>query len=94
MGILFSWLFRSDKTLPSGTMLIVGLDKAGKTSLLHYLKKGFFEEVQPTERMNEAMVKIGNVSIRALDLGGHELVRQIWKEYFVQNIPYTEIIFI
>lgn len=63
-----------------GKIVIVGLDNAGKTTLLHRLSGGSFQPFPPTRRAIEETVRIGNVTLKAWDLGGHEAVRHLWTE--------------
>jgi len=62
----------------------LGLDNAGKTTLLHKLKYGSIRLVIPTQRAQLQEIVLGNVKFRAWDLGGHEQVRNLWKEYFFE----------
>lgn len=65
-----------------GTLLVVGLDNAGKTTLLHRLRTGQIRNYPPTDRptMNEKFTCAG-ITFSAWDLGGHEAVRHLWSDY-------------
>eukprot|EP01121_Diplochlamys_sp_Union-15-3_P006788 TRINITY_DN17312_c0_g1_i1.p1 TRINITY_DN17312_c0_g1~~TRINITY_DN17312_c0_g1_i1.p1 ORF type:complete len:184 (-),score=28.94 TRINITY_DN17312_c0_g1_i1:21-572(-) len=86
MSFLYNWflsvLYRLGLFKKTGTVLLLGLDNAGKTTLLHKLKNGTFSLFIPTQRALLEQIDIGNLKLKAWDLGGHELVRDLWKEYF------------
>jgi len=67
-----------------GTLLLVGLDNAGKSTLLHRLSCGAHKQFAPTERPYHESFEAGGVTFKAWDLGGHDSVRHMWDEYFVQ----------
>jgi len=78
---LYSWgLFKKDATLT-----ILGLDNAGKTTLLYYLKNGSIRQFIPTQRAKMDEVDVGRVKFRAWDVGGHDSVRSLWQEYYVTS---------
>ena len=66
-------------------IVFLGLDNAGKTSLLRRLKDGRFIQNDPTLYAYNEEIKIGNISCKAIDMGGHEAMRKVWKDY-VHNI--------
>mmetsp|Transcript_14950 Transcript_14950/g.20373 ORF Transcript_14950/g.20373 Transcript_14950/m.20373 type:complete len:225 (-) Transcript_14950:323-997(-) len=72
----------------SGTILLLGLDNAGKTTLLHRLRTGgAVQTFPPTDRpdLSESF-QVGNVNFSAWDLGGHEAVRHLWEDYASNNV--------
>mmetsp|Transcript_45212 Transcript_45212/g.62867 ORF Transcript_45212/g.62867 Transcript_45212/m.62867 type:complete len:193 (+) Transcript_45212:112-690(+) len=66
----------------SGTIIFLGLDNAGKTTLLRRLKDDRMVQHDPTIHAHMEELTLGNINIRAYDLGGHETVRKTWKSYF------------
>ena len=71
--------FAPDK---SGTVVLCGLDNAGKTTLLLRCATGTVASVPPTRRARDEAFKLGGVTFRAWDLGGHEAVRHLWTQFF------------
>lgn len=64
-------------------IIIVGLDNAGKTTMLYAIKNGNFQQQEKTKTFNKEMIRIAGVNINVYDLGGHDMVRQAWADYYM-----------
>merc|ERR1719447_1175306 len=82
MGGFFGRLFGS-KTNPK--ILLLGLDAAGKTTILLFLKRGEDAKSIPTEPtigFNVEKVKWGKIELSVWDVGGQDKLRHFWRHYF------------
>ncbi|XP_022991181.1 ADP-ribosylation factor-like protein 8c [Cucurbita maxima] len=61
---------------------LVGLQNAGKTSLVNSIATGgYSEDMIPTVGFNMRKVTKGNVTIKLWDLGGQRRFRTMWERY-------------
>jgi GTPase SAR1 family protein len=75
-------LFSGSRGGKQGRLLLLGLDNAGKTTLLHRLATGGdIRPYPPTDRPRTDSFRYNNVTFQAWDLGGHEAVRHLWEDY-------------
>ncbi|KAJ6794999.1 ADP-ribosylation factor 2-like [Iris pallida] len=63
-------------------ILMVGLDAAGKTTILYKLKLGEVITTIPTIGFNVETVDYKNVSFTVWDVGGQDKIRPLWRHYF------------
>merc|ERR1712187_454943 len=61
---------------------IVGLNNAGKTTVLYKLHLGQVVLTQPTIGSNVEEVKHDNLTFQVWDIGGQESLRATWATYF------------
>lgn len=61
---------------------MVGLDAAGKTTILYKLKLGEIVTAIPTIGFNVETVKYKNVLFTVWDVGGQDGIRFLWRNYF------------
>ena len=66
-------------------ILILGLNKAGKTTFLERIQGKDPEETVPTIGYNHKEIKFNNVILKTWDLSGQDKMRKIWKHYFVST---------
>ncbi|XP_027114377.1 ADP-ribosylation factor-like [Coffea eugenioides] len=63
-------------------VLMVGLDAAGKTTMLYKLKLGEVVTTIPTIGFNVETVEYKSVSFTVWDVGGQDRIRPLWKYYY------------
>jgi len=63
-------------------ILMVGLDAAGKTTILYKLKLGDVVTTIPTIGFNVETVEYKNISFTVCDVGGQDKIRPLWRHYF------------
>merc|ERR1739841_131809 len=78
MGGLLS-LFKGKKEV---RILMVGLDAAGKTTILYKLKLGEVVTTIPTIGFNVETVEYKNISFTVWDVGGQDKIRPLWRHYY------------
>ncbi len=67
-------------------VVVIGLDSAGKTSLLYRLKLKEFVKTIPTKGFNTEKIKVAvgtsrTINFHVWDVGGQEKLRPLWKSY-------------
>jgi len=63
-------------------ILMVGLDAAGKTTILYKLKLGEIVTTIPTIGFNVETVEYKNINFTVWDVGGQDKIRPLWRHYF------------
>ena len=65
-------------------ILMLGLDAAGKTTVLYKLKLNETVSTIPTIGFNvETVSPVKNVSFTVWDVGGQDKIRPLWRHYFI-----------
>mgnify|MGYP000604319942 FL=1 len=66
-------------------ILMVGLDAAGKTTILYKLKLGEVVNTIPTIGFNVETVEYKNISFNVWDVGGQDKIRLLWRHYYTNT---------
>uniref|UniRef100_A0AC34FGY5 ADP-ribosylation factor n=1 Tax=Panagrolaimus sp. ES5 TaxID=591445 RepID=A0AC34FGY5_9BILA len=82
MGLTISNLFGRLFGKKEVRILMVGLDAAGKTTILYKLKLGEIVTTIPTIGFNVETVEYKNISFTVWDVGGQDKIRPLWRHYF------------
>ena len=86
MGNIFSSIF--DKLWGSNKelrILILGLDGAGKTTILYRLQIGEVVTTKPTIGFNVETLSYKNLKLNVWDLGGQTSIRPYWRCYYADT---------
>ncbi|XP_070686371.1 ADP-ribosylation factor 4-like [Pempheris klunzingeri] len=82
MGLTISSLFSQLFGKKQMRILMVGLDAAGKTTILYKLKLGEIVTTIPTIGFNVETVEYKNINFTVWDVGGQDKIRPLWRHYF------------
>jgi ADP-ribosylation factor 1/2 len=63
-------------------ILMLGLDAAGKTTVLYRLKLGEVQHTIPTVGFNVETVEYKNLKFTVWDVGGQSKLRPLWRHYY------------
>jgi len=69
-------------------LLMLGLDAAGKTTILYKLKLGQDVTTIPTVGFNVETVTYKNVKFNVWDVGGQDKIRPLWRHYFSGELAF------
>uniref|UniRef100_A0A453PBW3 ADP-ribosylation factor 1 n=1 Tax=Aegilops tauschii subsp. strangulata TaxID=200361 RepID=A0A453PBW3_AEGTS len=82
MGQAFRKLFDAFFGNSEMRVVMLGLDAAGKTTILYKLHIGEVLSTVPTIGFNVEKVQYKNVLFTVWDVGGQEKLRPLWRHYF------------
>lgn len=79
---ILKWAFTSGK---KASILILGLDASGKTTLLYRLKHAETYTTIPTIGFNAEEITHGRLTFTCFDIGGQDKIRKLWHHYFANT---------
>lgn len=82
MGMNFSKMISDLFKAKEMRILMVGLDAAGKTTILYKLKLGEIVTTIPTIGFNVETVNYKRITFTVWDVGGQDKIRPLWRYYF------------
>ncbi|EAR89180.2 ADP-ribosylation factor(Arf)/Arf-like (ARL) small GTPase family protein (macronuclear) [Tetrahymena thermophila SB210] len=82
MGFVFSKVFGRLFSKKDIRILILGLDNAGKTTILNKLHLNDVVQTIPTIGFNVETVTFKNLKFQVWDLGGQSGIRPYWRSYY------------
>jgi small GTP-binding protein len=82
MGPIFSKVFKKWFGNRETRVLMLGLDAAGKTTVLYKLKLGEHVTTIPTIGFNVETIEYKGFNMNVWDVGGQDRIRALWRHYF------------
>ena len=82
MGIYFSKAWNKFFGKKEMRILLLGLDAAGKTTVLYQLKLGETVTTIPTIGFNVETVEYKKINFMMWDIGGQDNIRLLWRHYY------------
>ncbi|XP_054864681.1 ADP-ribosylation factor-like protein 13B isoform X4 [Amphiprion ocellaris] len=80
-----NWLKRWQEPARKVTLVMVGLDNAGKTATVRGIQGENPQDVAPTVGFSKVDLKQGKFEVTIFDLGGGKRIRGIWKNYYSES---------
>ena len=81
MGLL-TLLRKLKRTEKEARILVLGLDNAGKTTILKKLSEEDIESIMPTQGFNIKSLSHDGFKLNVWDIGGQKAIRPYWKNYY------------
>ena len=85
MGNYFSNLWNKLFETKTYRILLLGLDNAGKTTILYKLKLGEVVSTVPTIGFNVESIDYKNIKFNCWDIGGQQKIRSLWRHYYLNT---------
>ena len=86
MGFIFSKILEFfSRSRNKFKIILLGIQNAGKTTILYRLSIGQLVKTTPTIGSNVEEISYNNVKFQAWDLGGQESSRSMWEVYYVNT---------
>ena len=86
MGFILSKIIEFfPKSRNNFKIIILGMQNAGKTTILYRLSLGTLVKTTPTIGSNVEELTYNNVKFQAWDLGGQESTRSVWDVYYMNT---------
>ena len=86
MGFILSKIIEFfSKSRNNFKIIILGIQNAGKTTILYQLSLGQLVKTTPTIGSNVEELTYNNVKFQAWDLGGQESTRSVWDVYYMNT---------
>ncbi|XP_078375148.1 uncharacterized protein LOC144658578 isoform X2 [Oculina patagonica] len=85
MANCFTWVKRRREPSKKVTLLMVGLDNAGKTSTVADLTGDSTDGITPTVGFLNSSFSLYRFNVTLFDVGGGARIRSIWKNYYAES---------
>ena len=85
MGLFLSRILSYFVAEKRARVCMLGLDAAGKTTILYKMKLDELITTIPTVGFNVEEITYQNLTITVWDVGGQKIIRNLWKHYLANN---------
>merc|ERR1711964_96430 len=82
MGLQLSKIWDKFFGLDEAGVLMVGLDAAGKTTILYKIKRDEVVTTIPTIGFNVETITTDKIKFTVWDIGGQDRIRPLWRHYY------------
>ncbi|KAJ1952927.1 ADP-ribosylation factor-like protein 2, partial [Linderina pennispora] len=66
-------------------VLVLGLDNAGKTTIIKRMNNQPIDDISPTLGFNISTLTLDTYTVNFWDIGGQRTIRPYWRNYFEQT---------
>jgi ADP-ribosylation factor protein 1 len=85
MGNIFEGILSKIMPHKEAKILLLGLDAAGKSTILYKLKLGEVQNHTPTLGFNVESIVFKNIRFNMWDVGGQDILRPMWRHYYANS---------
>ncbi|XP_009463659.1 PREDICTED: ADP-ribosylation factor-like protein 13A [Nipponia nippon] len=78
----WSWLQAIQEPIRKVTLLVVGLDNAGKTSIVMDIERALASEVLPVAQPGQTRLRVDRFEVTLVDLPGGSRSRSAWRSHY------------
>ncbi|NXX93172.1 AR13A protein, partial [Centropus bengalensis] len=78
----WSWLQAIQEPIRKVTLLVVGLDNAGKTSVIMDIERAVASEVLPAVQPGQTRLRVDRFEVTLVDLPGGQRSRSTWRSHY------------
>ncbi|NXE09401.1 AR13B protein, partial [Lophotis ruficrista] len=78
----WSWLQAIQEPIRKVTLLVVGLDNAGKTSIIMDIERALAGEVLPMAQPGQTHLRLDRFEVTLVDLPGAQRARSTWRSHY------------
>ena len=92
MGAYLSQMITKLMGKREARLLMLGLDAAGKTSILYKMKIGELIPSNPTIGFNMETVEYQKCKLNVWDIGGQDALRKMWRHYYENTNGFVYVV--
>ncbi|NWX20738.1 AR13B protein, partial [Aegotheles bennettii] len=78
----WSWLQAVQEPIRKVTLLVLGLDNAGKTSIIMDIGRALASEMLPTAQPGQICLQVDRFEVTLVDLPGAQRSRSTWRSHY------------